>query len=59
MGEGSMDQSKFERFDMKKPPCRTAWYLRPLTYILSAPDVKKHGDGMLKNHYPKGLRLFR
>ena len=54
-----MDQSKFERFDMKKPPCRTAWYLRPLTYILSAPDVKKHGDGMLKNHYPKGLRLFR
>ena len=38
-----MDQSKFERFDMKKPPCRTAWYLRPLTLLLSAPDAKKHG----------------
>ena len=34
---------EFERFDMKRPPMRTRWYLRPLTYILSAPDVKKHG----------------
>ena len=33
----------FERFDMKRPPERTRWYLRPLTYLLSAPDVKKHG----------------
>lgn len=32
----------FERFDMKVPPVRTKWYLRPLTYILSAPDVAKH-----------------
>lgn len=32
----------FERFDMKAPPVRTKWYLRPLTYILSAPDVAKH-----------------
>ena len=38
-----MDQSKLKRFDMKKPPYRTAWYLRPLTWLLSAPDVKKHG----------------
>ncbi len=34
---------EFERFDMKRPPMRTRWYLRPLTYLLSAPDVKKHG----------------
>ena len=27
---------------MTKKPMRTAWYLRPLTYLLSAPDVKKH-----------------
>ncbi|MCR5267670.1 MAG: hypothetical protein K6E16_04065 [Lachnospiraceae bacterium] len=33
---------EFERFDMKAPPVRTKWYLRPLTYLLSAPDVWKH-----------------
>ena len=32
----------FERFDMKKPPVRTKWYLRPLTLALSIPDVMKH-----------------
>ena len=32
----------FERFDMKKPPVRTKWYLRPLTIALSIPDVMKH-----------------
>ena len=32
----------FKRFDRKKPPVRTKWYLRPITYLLSAPDVKKH-----------------
>ena len=37
-----MNQRELERFDMTKKPMRTAWYLRPLTYILSAPDVKKH-----------------
>ena len=37
-----MNQNEFERFDMTKKPMRTAWYLRPLTYLLSAPDVKKH-----------------
>ena len=39
---GTMNQRELERFDMTKKPMRTAWYLRPLTYILSAPDVKKH-----------------
>ena len=28
---------------MTAPPVRTKWYLRPITYLLSAPDVKKHG----------------
>ena len=30
------------RFDMKRPPVRTKWYLRPLTWALSAPAVLRH-----------------
>ena len=30
------------RFDMKRPPKRTKWYLRPLTWALSAPAVLRH-----------------
>ena len=37
-----MDQNSLERFDMALPPVRTKWYLRPLTYLLSAPDVILH-----------------
>ena len=29
----------FERFDMKKPPVRTRWFLRPLTFLLSWQDT--------------------
>ena len=36
-------KKEFKRFDMKRPPVRTRWFLRPLTYLLSAPDVRKHG----------------
>ena len=32
----------FERFDMDRPPVRTKWYLRPLTYLLSVPDALMH-----------------
>ncbi|MBR2790711.1 MAG: hypothetical protein IKD70_08915, partial [Eggerthellaceae bacterium] len=32
----------FERFDMNKPPRRTAWYLHPLTIALSLPAVLAH-----------------
>ena len=32
----------FKRFDMKKEPQRIKWYLKPLTYLLSIGDVKKH-----------------
>ena len=35
-------KKEFERFDMNADPVRTKWYLRPLTYILSIPDVIKH-----------------
>ena len=31
-----------ERFDMARPPVRTRWFLRPLTYLLSLPDVLAH-----------------
>ena len=36
------------RFDMKRPPERTAWYLRPLTWLLSIPDVWKHRSKITK-----------
>ena len=32
----------FDRFDMAKPPISTRWYLRPITWFLSFPDVWKH-----------------
>ena len=32
----------FERFDMARPPVRTRWFLRPITYLLSMPDVLAH-----------------
>ena len=35
-------KKEFKRFDMLAPPVRTKWYLRPLTYLLCMPDVKKH-----------------
>ncbi len=40
----------FERFDMKRPPVRTRFYLRPLTWVLSAPDVLKHKAIIRKNN---------
>ena len=39
---------EFERFDMKKPPVRTKWYLRPLTMLLSAPDNLMHRNKLFK-----------
>jgi 1-acyl-sn-glycerol-3-phosphate acyltransferase len=40
---------------MSKPPVRTKWYLRPLTYILSAPDVFKHRTKITKTR-TEGLK---
>ena len=39
---------EFERFDMRKPPVRTKWYLKPLTMLLSAPDNLKHKNKLTK-----------
>ncbi len=50
-----MKDNDFERFDMKKPPVRTKWYLRPLTYLLSAPDVAKH-KCIIKKINTEGLK---
>ena len=36
-----MEQSP-ERFDMKRPPTPTRWFLRPVTWALSAPAVIRH-----------------
>ncbi|MBO4873555.1 MAG: hypothetical protein J5496_09120 [Lachnospiraceae bacterium] len=41
-------KTEFERFDMSAPPIRTKWYLRPLSYFISLPDVKKHGMNLRK-----------
>jgi hypothetical protein len=38
----------FERFNMNIPPVRTKWYLRPLTYLLSAPAMLRHGTIITK-----------
>ena len=45
----------FERFDMKRPPVRTKWYLRPLTLLLSAPDTYKH-HAIIRRHGTEGLK---
>ena len=42
-----MEQS-IPRFDMKRPPVRTRWFLRPLTWLLSVPDVVRHGTVIRK-----------
>ena len=45
----------FKRFDMARPPIRTRWFLRPLTYLMSLPDVLSHRTVI---HYDgtKGLK---
>ena len=32
----------FTRFDMKRPPVRTKWYLQPLEWVLSMPATIRH-----------------
>ena len=46
---------EFERYDMKEAPRRTKWYLRPLTWILSMPDVWKHKN-ILHREGTEGLK---
>ena len=45
----------YDRFDMKRPPVRTKWYLRPLTFLLSWPDTVKHRSVITKKG-TEGLR---
>jgi len=45
----------FERFDMVKAPVRTKWYLKPLTKLLSLPDMIIHRP-YIKRHGTKGLK---
>ena len=45
----------FERFDMRKPPVRTRWFLRPLTFLLSWPDTVKHGS-IIKKTRMEGVK---
>ena len=37
-----------ERFDMKEPPRRIKWYLRPLTVLISYPEVFAHRMKLIK-----------
>ncbi len=37
-----MMQKEIDRFDMKRPPERTKWYLQPLEWILSLPATYRH-----------------
>ena len=50
-----MKQEELKRFDMKAPPVSTKWYLRPLTFLLSAPDVLLHRAKITK-HRAEGLK---
>lgn len=50
-----MDKKQFIRYDMGKPPIRTKWYLRPITYVLSAPGVYKHHTKITKTGM-KGIK---
>ena len=48
-------KTEFKRFDMSKKPVSTKWYLRPLTWLLSIPDVKKH-RAIIKKTGVEGLK---
>jgi 1-acyl-sn-glycerol-3-phosphate acyltransferase len=44
-----------ERFDMQEPPRRQKWYLRPLTWVMSYPEVWLHGTRITRVDV-KGLK---
>ena len=41
-------KAEFERFDMTAPPRKPKWYLKPITWLLSAPDVLIHRTKIVK-----------
>ena len=40
--KNQMRDKEVPRFDLTRPPIRTRWYLRPLTWLLSFPEVWSH-----------------
>ena len=54
-----IDYKNLERFDMKMPPRRVKWYLKPIIKLLVAPAIKKYKPKTLffghhhKNRYFK------
>ncbi|MCR5263885.1 MAG: 1-acyl-sn-glycerol-3-phosphate acyltransferase, partial [Clostridiales bacterium] len=36
------------RFDMSRPPVRTKWYLKPITYLISKPVLMSHRQKLVK-----------
>ena len=36
------------RFDMSRPPVRTKWYLKPITYLISKPVLVSHRQKLVK-----------
>ena len=41
---------EIKRFDMEMPPKKMKWYLKPLAYLLSKPDIIKHQIKIYKNN---------
>lgn len=41
-------KKEFKHFDMQKPPIPTKWYLQPLEWILSMPDLWKHRNKLTR-----------
>lgn len=50
-----MDLSKVERFDMMKKPVKCRWFLKPVTWMLSFPNIIKHKTKITKSGV-KGLK---
>ena len=46
----------FERFDMAREPVRTKWYLKPITKLLSFPDMVIHRPYIRCHHGTENLK---
>ncbi|MCR5137730.1 MAG: hypothetical protein K6C12_11710 [Oscillospiraceae bacterium] len=48
-------KEEFSRFDMKKPPVPTRWYLQPLEWVLSFPATVRHRT-VIRKQGTEGLK---
>ncbi|MBP5567506.1 MAG: 1-acyl-sn-glycerol-3-phosphate acyltransferase [Bacteroidales bacterium] len=48
-------KNPFERFDMAKDPIRTRWFLKPITKLLSFPDMLRHSP-IIRRHGTENLK---